>query len=109
VLSFLKRRKNKYLLGIAAAGSLVALLSLVSHPCAEIIRRSSGYAPIHQIHKDLRADHGSRTFTAVLNQSDQFPARHPASIFEEDYKQNLLIWPVVAWQTIRSPPSVHNI
>lgn len=110
VLSFLKKRKGKCLLDIAAAGSLVALLSLLVDPRSEAIGRSIGYAPLHQIHKDLRTDHGGRAFVAVPSQSGQFFAGHPPSFFEDDYKQNLLIWPVVAWQTIRSPPpSVRSI
>ena len=47
-------------------------------------------------------------FALVADLKDETP-KIPASFFRVDYKQNLLLWPVVAGNITRSPPFLSSL
>lgn len=109
MLLLLKTVRGNHFLSIAGVALLLALISLLFQPPAETIGRSSGYVPVQHIYKDVRGDHHGKTFTTVASRNVQFSPQFCASFFKTDYKQNLRVWPVVASQLIRSPPSFRSI
>ncbi|MBI2088071.1 MAG: hypothetical protein HYT78_04920 [Deltaproteobacteria bacterium] len=104
-----KTARGKHFLSIAGVALLLALISLLFQASAETIGTSSGYAPAYQIQKDFRGNYNGRSAIAVLSETVQLSPGIHAWFLETDYKQNLRVWPVVASQLIRSPPSLRSI
>jgi len=105
----LKTVRGNHFLSIAGVALLLALISLLFQLPAETVGRSSGYAPVYQIQKDFRGNYNGRSAIAVMSETVQLSPGIHAGFLETDYKQNLRVWPVVASQLIRSPPSFRPI
>jgi hypothetical protein len=84
--------------------AVVAILALVCHYDFDGRSDSLGISVVKFMSKSFRSLHENRTGLPVTRDlRDQVPLSSP-SFLRIDYKQNLLVWPVVATDLTRSPP-----
>jgi len=104
-----KFAKRTWQTRVVSCGLILAVFFLFFHFHVDTSLEKVSYIPAAKIQKDLRCVHGGRpeaAFTATL--MNWAPTLYP-SFLRVDRKQNLLLWPVVGSQLIRSPPRIHTI
>ena len=90
------------LLSMVSVGLFFAAFVLFFEPPSDnLVDHPSLTAPSKVKGKDNR--HLEQAGSVVLE--DQAPSVHP-SLLRFDYKQNLLLWPVLAGEITRSPPTL---
>jgi hypothetical protein len=99
------RRTAGFALGAALFTALVAICALSFQQPLDGFSGSKAVSAIGKIScKNFRLQHAARSEPALAKWLEGELASLNPSFLWVDYKQNLLVWPVIAASLIRSPP-----
>jgi hypothetical protein len=94
---------------VALYGLLLAIFLLSVHLQLDTAIGKVSYSPIAKLNKEFRSNHGGGPELAINTSLVQWNPTIRPSFLRVDRKQNLRVWPVVAFALIRSPPLTYSL